>query len=261
MAVRAASTTVRAMAAERSSKSKRKDPAPVVLITGASQGIGAAIARVFAAEVRGVRLALLARNAKNLRAVATQCAKLGAEAAAFPCDTSEEAAVAKAARAVTERFGAVDVLINNAGKFLGAPFLQMSALDFDEQIAANLRSVFLVSKAFVPAMVQRGRGDVFNMGSVASFKAMPGMAAYGAAKFGVLGLTRVMREELKPTGVRVCCVMPGGTESPSWDGSGVAVDRLMAAEDVARAFLDIYRLSRRTVVEEIVLRPQLGDLA
>jgi len=207
-----------------------------------------------------VRLALVARNAKKLRAVAADCAQCGADAAVFPCDTSREAAVAKLAQAVTKRFGAVDVLINNAGKFLGAPFLKLSVADFDAQIAANLRNVFLVSKAFVPAMVRRGRGDVFNMGSVASFKALPGMAAYGAAKFGVLGLSRVMREELKTTGVRVCCVMPGGTESPSWENSGVKASRLMAAEDVARAFLEIYRLSRRTVVEEIVLRPQLGDV-
>lgn len=244
-------------------KSKIKDhQSPVVLITGASQGIGAAIARVFAAEVPRVRLALVARNARNLRAVAAQCAQLGprAEIAVFPGDTSDDRAVAKLARAVAKRFGAVDVLINNAGKFHGAPFLQTKVADFDEQIAANLRSVFLVTQAFVPAMVERGRGDVFNMGSVASFKALPGMAAYGAAKFGVLGLSRVLREELKPHGVRVCCVMPGGTESPSWDGSGVPAERLMAADDVARAFLAVYRLSRRTVVEEIVLRPQLGDL-
>jgi short-subunit dehydrogenase len=233
---------------------------PVVLITGASQGIGAEIARVFAAEVKGVRLALIARNAKNLRAVAAACAKLGAEAAAFPCDTSDGSAVAKLARAVQKRFGAVDVLINNAGQFRGAPFLETKLADFDQQLAVNLRSVFLVSQAFVPAMVQRKHGDVFNMGSVASFKGLPGMSAYGAAKFGVLGLSRVMREELKPHGVRVCCVMPGGTESPSWDGSGVPAERLMAAEDVARAFFALYRMSRRTVVEEIILRPQLGDL-
>lgn len=233
---------------------------PLVLITGASQGIGAALARVFARHLRGVRLVLVARNAKNLRAVAAECTELGAEAVAFPTDTSDEGAVAKLARTVQKRCGPVDVLINNAGQFHGAPFLRTSLADFDAQIAANLRSVFLVSQAFVPAMVERGRGDVFNMGSVASFKALPGMAAYGAAKFAVLGLTRVMREELKPHGVRVCCVLPGGTESPSWDGSGVPAERLMAADDVARAFYDIYRLSRRTVVEEIVLRPQLGDL-
>lgn len=250
------------MANPRPSAKSAGKPLPVILITGASQGIGAAIARVFAAELKDVRLALVARHAKNLRAVAAQCVQLNprAEVAIFPCDTSDTAAVTKLARNVAKRFGAVDALINNAGKFFGGPFLQTSVEDFDAQLAANLRSVFLVSQAFVPAMVERGCGDVFNMGSVASFKALPGMAAYGAAKSGVLGLTRVMREELKPHGVRVCCVLPGGTESPSWNGSGVPAERLMAAEDVAQAFYGIYRLSRRTVVEEIVLRPQLGDL-
>ena len=233
---------------------------PVVLITGASQGIGAAIAQVFAREVRGVRLALVARNARNLSATARACAKLGATAAIFPCDVSDEAAVGAMAAAVTKHFGAVDVLINNAGKFADAPFTRMSVADFDAMIAANLRSVFLVSRAFVPAMVKRRRGDIFNMSSIAGLIAYPGGAGYGAAKFGVTGLSKVMRAELKDHGVRVCCVYPGATASPSWQGSGVAAARMMPAEDVARAFLDIYRLSRRTVVEEIVLRPQQGDL-
>lgn len=98
------------------------------------------------------------------------------------------------------------------------------------------------------------------MGSVAGLVPFAGDAGYCAAKFGVTGLSKVMRTELKDKGVRVCCVYPGATASPSWDGSGVALERIMPAEDVARAFLDIYRLSRRTVVEEIVLRPQLGDV-
>jgi len=233
---------------------------PVVLITGASQGIGAAIARTFAREVRGCRLALVARNEKNLRSVARACEKLGASAAVFPCDVADAAAVAALAGAVRKRLGIVDVLINNAGQFFGAPFLETPAKKFDEMFAANLRSAFLVSRALAPAMARRGRGDIFIMGSVAGFKALPGMAAYGAAKHGVLGLASVMREELKQKGVRVTAVLPGATWSPSWAGSGVSADRLMPAEDVARVFLDIYRLSRRTVVEEIVLRPQLGDL-
>ena len=233
---------------------------PLILITGASQGIGAAIARVFAREVPGVRLALVARNARNLAATARACTQLGATAAAFACDVSDEGSVAAMAAAVTKRFGAVDVLINNAGKFTGAPFLRMSVADFDRMIAVNLRSVFLVSRAFVPAMARRRRGDVFNMSSIAGLKAFPGGAGYCAAKFGVAGLSKTLRAELAGGGVRVCCVYPGATVSPSWRGSGVPAARMMPAADVARAFLDIYRLTRRTVVEEIVLRPQRGDL-
>lgn len=233
---------------------------PVVLITGASQGIGAAIAKTFAKEILGVRLALVARNEKNLRSVAKACAKLGATAEVFVCDVTDEAAVAGLAKAVAKRCGAVDVLINNAGIFEGAPLVETTVAQFDRVVATSLRSTFLVSRAFVPGMVKRGRGDIFNMSSIAGLQAYPGGAAYCAAKFGVTGLTKVMRAELKPKGVRVTLVCPGATWSPSWGESKVPAERMMPAEDVARAFLDIYRLSRRTVVEEIVLRPQLGDL-
>lgn len=235
--------------------------APLVLLTGASQGIGAAIAKTFARELGGrVRLALVARNEKNLAAVARACAKAGATVESFGCDVSDDAAVEEMAAAVAKRFGVVDVLINNAGKFAGGPLLETSVEQFDAMIAANLRSVFLVTRAFVPAMLKRGRGDVFNMSSIAGLQAYPGGGAYGAAKFGVTGLSKVMREEWKDQGIRVCCVHPGATVSPSWAGAGVPDERMMPAEDVAQAFFEIYRLSRRTVVEEIVLRPQRGDL-
>lgn len=233
---------------------------PVVLITGASQGIGAAIAKVFAREVPGGRLALVARNAKKLAAVARGCAKAGAVAETFVCDVSDEAAVAAMAAAVTKRCGGVDVLINNAGVFTSAPFAETAVAEFDRIVAANLRSAFLVTRAFVPAMLQRGRGDVFFMSSIAGLDAYPNGAAYCAAKFGVTGLAKVLRAETRGKGVRVCCVHPGATWSPSWAGSGVKPERIMPAEDVARAFLGVYRLSRRTVVEEIVLRPEQGDV-
>ena len=244
----------------RSSAKSAGKSNPVVLITGASQGIGAAIAQTFAAELPGVRLALVARNEKNLRAVAAACRRLGATAELFPCDVTDEVAVKAMAQTVTARFRRVDVLINNAGKFAGAPFLEMSTAMFDAQIADNLRSLFLVSKAIVPGMVRRKRGDVFNMSSIAGLQAYGFGAAYCAAKFGVTGLTKVMRAELKEHGVRVCAVHPGATWTPSWAKSGFTADRMMPAEDIARAILGVYRLGRRTVVEEIVLRPQLGDL-
>ena len=237
---------------------------PVVLITGASQGIGEAIAKVFAKEVRGVRLALVARNETKLQAVARACGKVasgGATAVAvFGCDVSDEASVATLSAAVTKRFGTVDVLINNAGAFAMAPFLESSVADFDRMVAVNLRSAFLVTRAFVPTMVKRKSGDVFFMSSIAGLEAYPLSAAYCAAKFGVTGLAKVLRVETQDKGVRVCCVHPGATWSPSWSASGVKPERIMPAADVARAFLDVYRLTRNTVVEEIVLRPQLGDL-
>ncbi|MDD3180869.1 MAG: SDR family NAD(P)-dependent oxidoreductase [Opitutaceae bacterium] len=242
------------------SSARSAGSSPVVLITGASQGIGAATAQVFAREER-CRLALVARNVRNLRAVARACRRLGAAAVeVFPCDVGDEAAVAAMADAVTGRFGGVDAIINNAGKFFSAPFLKMSIADFDRIVRANLRSIFLVSRALVPGMVRRRRGDVFNVSSIAGLQAYPGGAAYSSAKFGVTGLSQVMRAELKDKGVRVCCVCPGATFTPSWAGSGVDRKRMMPADDVARAILDVYRLSRRSVVEELVLRPQLGDV-
>jgi short-subunit dehydrogenase len=233
---------------------------PTIVVTGASQGIGAAIATAFATEIKGVKLALVARSAANLAVVAKACSVLGASAGVFPCDVSDEAEVATLEAEVRKRFGTVDVLINNAGKYAGAPFLSTSTADFDRMISANLRSVFLVTKAFAPGMVRRRRGDIFNMGSVAGIVAFAGAPAYSAAKFGVAGLSKAMRAELQDKGVRVCCVHPGATVSPSWKGSGVATSRMMPAADVAQAFVAVYRMSRRTVVEEIVLRPQLGDL-
>ena len=162
--------------------------------------------------------------------------------------------------AVRLRFGSVDVLINNAGKYVGSPFLTTTTADFDRMLATNLRSLFLVSRAFAPGMVRRRRGDIFNMGSIAGITALPGAAAYTAAKFGVAGLSKAMRAAFRDKGVRVCCVHPGATVSPSWKGSGVSAKRMMPAEDVAAAFLGLYKMTRRTVVEEVILRPQLGDL-
>lgn len=233
---------------------------PVILITGASQGIGAAIAKVFAKELHRVRLALVARNARNLTAVAKTCARLGATVETFTCDVADETAVEMLEAAVSKRFGVVDVLINNAGVFAAAPFLDTSSTEFDRIVAANLRSAFLMTRTFVPTMIEQKHGDVFFMSSIAGLDAYPNSAAYCAAKFGVTGLAKVLRAETRDHGVRVCCIHPGATWSPSWSESGVEEERIMPAADVARAFFDVYRLGRNTVVEEVVLRPQLGDL-
>lgn len=244
----------------RRSASSAGKTRPLVLITGASQGIGAAIAQTFAREVRGVRLALVARNVRNLQAVAKACAKLGAKAEVFECDVTNAASVDLMAAEAGRACGTPDVLINNAGAFTMAPFVQTTIAQFDEMIAVNLRSAFLVTQAFLPAMLKRRSGDIFFLSSIAGLGAYPQAAAYCAAKFGVTGLAQVLRAETKRHGIRVCCVHPGATWSPSWEQSGVKPGRIMPAEDIARAILDVHRLGRRTVVEEIVLRPQLGDI-
>ncbi|WP_373081319.1 SDR family oxidoreductase [Zhongshania sp.] len=235
-----------------------KHPAPLVLITGASQGIGAAIAKCFATADFPVRLALVARTHSRLTQVAAECA--AAEVKVYAVDVSNAQHVADFAITLKAEMGDVDVLINNAGSWLGTSIVDTDVDDFDRIIAANLRSTFLLSKMVLPGMIARQSGDIFNMSSTAGLEGYAGVSAYCAAKHGVSGFTKALREEVKGKGIRVCCVSPGPTYSPSWQDTGVAKEQLMPAEDVARAFLDIYKLDRNVVVEDIVLRPQIGHI-
>ena len=230
-----------------------------VLITGASTGIGAAAARAFAAA--GARVVVHYNESREpAEALAAELRRAGTEVLLAAGDVTQEANGKRIVAETMAAFGRVDVLINNAGAFAMAKFVDTTVADFDRMIAVNLRSAFLVTRAFLPAMLKRKHGDIFFMSSIAGLGAYPNAAGYCAAKFGVTGLAKVLRAETKGTGVRVCCVHPGATWSPSWRASGVKPERIMPAEDVARAFLDVYRLGRRTVVEEIVLRPERGDL-
>lgn len=228
---------------------------PVVLVTGASQGIGAAIARRFAAGLPAVRLALVARNAERLGQVAVECRRSGAQAEAFAADITDPGQVERMAQAVQQRFGAVDVLINNAGHWRGGAVQDMPASEFVLTLQENLVGAFAVTRAFVPAMIERRRGDIFFTSSTSGLEGLANNAAYCAAKHGVTGLARALRAELAPQGIRVCCVYPGATDTPTWDGSDADTSRFMSAEDVAQVFFDAYQLSHRSMVEDIVLRP------
>ncbi len=232
---------------------------PVVVVTGASQGIGAAIAWAFAEEPQA-RLALIARRREQLEAVAADCRARGADVLVLPCDVTDETDVAAMARQVLECWGAPDVLVNNAGQFRPAPLRATSVETFRAQLETNLTSAFLVTRAFLEPMIARQRGHIFFMGSVASIQAYPGSVAYCAAKHGLLGLARVVREETRTFGLCVTVLLPGATYTPSWEGVDLPEERFMPAEDIARVVRALYHLSPRTVAEEIILRPQEGDI-
>lgn len=232
---------------------------PTIVITGASQGIGRAVAEAFSDEP-DARIALIARSEGKLDEVASRCRERGAEARPFPCDVTDDDAVSVTAGAILDAWQAPDVLVNNAGLFLPGALQDISADDFRQQVAVNLTSAFVVTQAFLDAMLARGRGHLFYMASVAAIQAYPGGAAYCAAKHGLLGLARVVREETKDRGLRVTALIPGATFTPSWEGSGLPEERFMPPADVAQTVRDVYHLSDRSVVEEILLRPQLGDV-
>lgn len=233
---------------------------PVVLITGAGRGIGASIAEAFAREIPDVRLALVARSEHELTEVAESCRNLGATADIFQTDVTDDNQVNDLKDRVTETFGTPDVLINNAGSFAPGGVIEMSSADFRSQVEINLTSAFLVTHAFLGDMVKRGSGDVFFTASVASIIGYPRSVAYGAAKHGLLGMARALRAETRNFGIRVISLLPGATWTDSWATSGLPEDRFISSEDLADLVVAIHKTSGRTVVEEILIRPQQGDV-
>ena len=236
--------------------------APLVLVTGASQGLGEALALAYAGRHRGVRLALVARNADNLERVAVRCEKLGATAHGFVCDVTDESAVSRLPAAVAKRFrGATpDIVVNNAGRFAPATLADTPPALFDEMVSVNLRSAYLVTRAFLPALTARRSGDFVFVSSICGKIGLPGCAAYTAAKHGLTGLAAALRAETKGSGLRVIAIHPGAIDTPVWENSPVPREKLMGAAGVAEAVVALSALPADTVVEDILLRPGPGDL-
>jgi short-subunit dehydrogenase len=157
-------------------------------------------------------------------------------------------------------FGTPNVVINNAGQFLPGSIADEDEGVLEKMIATNLYSAYYLTKALLPAMVANKKGHIFNICSIASLQAYPNGGSYGISKFAMLGFNKNLREELKPTGIKVTAVMPGAVYTDSWSGSGVDPQRIMEAEDIAKMIYAATGLSTQAVVEDIVLRPQLSDL-
>jgi NAD(P)-dependent dehydrogenase (short-subunit alcohol dehydrogenase family) len=179
----------------------------VAVITGASRGLGKAMALALASA--GARLALAARDTEQLQAVVAAAREHGAEAEAFPADVCEEAQVAKLAGDVMARFGAVNILINNAGINVRKNVTEFTVDEWNRVIQTNLTAPFLLCRALVPHMKGQGYGRIINMTSIMSHVSLAGRAAYSASKAGLLGLTRALALELAPEGITAVGISPG----------------------------------------------------
>ena len=183
------------------------------LVTGASRGIGAAVARRLAAS--GARVALLARSKDALRALASE---LGGGAVGLACDVRDTVTLARALDQLPDLLGgAPSIVVNNAGAFFIAPARETSVEAFAEMIAVNLTAPFAVVRGLLPAMIGAGGGHVVTIGSVADRATFPGNAAYAASKYGLRALHEVLRMELRATGVRVSLVSPGPVNTDLWN--------------------------------------------
>ena len=187
----------------------------VALVTGASSGIGRALALRLAQK--GMRLALVARRSADLEALAAEITRDGGDACAFACDVERAADVTATARAAIERFGAVDLLVNNAGYGHHRTFLDWDLDDMERMMRVNYVGALRFTKALLPGMVERGRGSLVFVASVAGKIATPDESAYCASKFAMIGLAQSLSLEVEDAGVHVLVVCPGVIRTPFFD--------------------------------------------
>jgi NAD(P)-dependent dehydrogenase (short-subunit alcohol dehydrogenase family) len=203
------------------------------VITGASRGIGRAAALAFAQ--RGLDVALLARTERDLAAVAQIASRCGVAALPLCCDVTVAADVTTAAARVLDAFGAPEVVVNNAGMIRRAPVHEMSLEDFRLVLDTNLTGTFLVTRAFLPAMLERARGRFLQIASISATIGSPRASAYCAAKWGVVGFTKSLAEELRGTGLGAISILPGSVDTSMLEGSGFSPQ--MTADEVAKTIV------------------------
>jgi short-subunit dehydrogenase len=230
------------------------------IVTGATKGIGRAIAEALATD--GYDLMICSRTKNDLEAMKTDFLLR------FPyikmtthvVDMGQKTEVIQFGNVIKAAWQRVDVLINNAGLFIPGAVIEEEDGNIERMIEMNLYSAYHLTRAILPLMIPHKKGYIFNMCSVASLKPYPNGGSYSIAKYALLGFTKNLREELKPKGIKVTAILPGATWSDSWAGYEAPPERLMHPRDIAEAILSALRMSSGAVIEEIIMRPQLGDI-
>ncbi len=231
-----------------------------IIVTGCTQGIGLAICNYFAQE--GFSIAGCARNVAGIHQMSSLFKDSYPDQAFHfaACDVTDKQQIKKFAQEAIGAIGVPDILVNNAGAYLPGALIEESDDQLAKMIEVNLYSAYNISKQVVPLMASRKSGHVFNMCSIASLDAYPNGGSYSISKFALLGFSKQLRLEMQPHQVKVTAVMPGAVKTPSWDGVDLPDSRFIPASDIAAVIYNTYKLSAHTNVDEIIIRPQDGDI-
>lgn len=230
-----------------------------ILVTGGTKGIGRAIIERFAKE--GFDIYTCSRNESELLMLKEEIERR------FPnqnvwikkADLSKKQEVLDFANAVKTQ-GIPDVLINNTGVFLPGAIHNEPEGNFERMMETNLYSAYHLTRAFTEELIARKSGHIYSIGSIAGLTAYANGGSYAISKWAMLGFTKCLRQELMPYNIKVTSILPGATYTASWEGVDLPIERFIKAEDIAETVWASYNLSPFSVVEEIVIRPQLGDL-
>jgi len=230
------------------------------VITGASRGLGEATARIFA--LHGYDLFLTSKNEEKLLQTIDKLKKdfpnISVDAKAFDLGSKVQAQLF--GDWVNNNADTIDVLVNNAGNFIQGNVSDEPDGALEEMMEVNLYSAYHITRTVLPKMMSTGVGHIFTLCSIASLGAYPNGGAYSISKFALLGFTKNLRREMQPYGIKVTAVIPGAAYTDSWKASGLPEARFMEAEDIAKTIYHSTLLSPQATVEEIIIRPQLGDL-